>query len=106
MVKNIWIDIDDTICYYDSNIVDYEKAIPNYGKISIVNKLYDNGHQITMWTGRGTVTGINWYIPTKNQLDRWGVKYHYLKMGKPNYDIFVDDKALTCLEQIDLSKIS
>ena len=31
---------------------------------------------------------------TKNQLKKWGVKYHKLIMGKPSYDIFVDDKAL------------
>ena len=31
---------------------------------------------------------------TKKQLKKWGVKYHKLKMGKPSYDIFVDDKSL------------
>jgi hypothetical protein len=27
------------------------------------------------------------------QLKKWGLKYHKLIMGKPSYDIFVDDKA-------------
>jgi hypothetical protein len=30
---------------------------------------------------------------TKNQLKKWKVKYHHLIMGKPSYDLFVDDKA-------------
>ena len=33
------------------------------------------------------------YEYTKNQLDKWGVKYHDLFLGKPNGDIYVDDKA-------------
>ena len=99
---NIWIDIDDTICYYNvENKGDYNLAIPDYNKINIVNKLYDAGHTITMWTARGTVTGIDWYMVTKTQLDQWNVKYHDLLMGKPAYDLFIDDKALTTLEQIN-----
>ena len=31
---------------------------------------------------------------TKNQLKDWGVKYHSLKLGKPEADIYIDDKAL------------
>ena len=31
---------------------------------------------------------------TKNQLNRWGLKYHKLIMGNPSYDFFVDDKNL------------
>jgi hypothetical protein len=28
------------------------------------------------------------------QLDAWGVKYHELRLGKPVYDLFIDDKAM------------
>ena len=31
---------------------------------------------------------------TKNQLKKWGVKYHKLIFGKPSYDLFIDDKNL------------
>ena len=31
---------------------------------------------------------------TKNQLKKWNLKYHKLIMGKPSYDIFIDDKNL------------
>ena len=52
------------------------------------------GHPIVYWTARGTTTGIDWTDVTRNQLDSWGVKYHDLKLGKPQYDLFIDDKAL------------
>ena len=30
---------------------------------------------------------------TFNQLKKWNLKFHKLIMGKPSFDIFVDDKA-------------
>ena len=33
------------------------------------------------------------YIKTKAQLKNWGLKFHKLLMGKPSYDIFIDDKS-------------
>ena len=92
----IYVDIDETICYYekDRDQMKYEEAIPNYENIAKVNKLYNDGHQITFWTARGTQTGINWYDVTKQQLLTWGVLHHNLLMGKPYFDLFIDDKAL------------
>ena len=46
------------------------------------------------WTARGTTTGIDWTETTLQQFDKWGVKYHDLKMGKPQYDVFIDDKNM------------
>lgn len=92
---NIFIDIDNTICYYDkNNDLDYTGAIPYIDRINKVNKLYDNGNTITYWTARGTVTGIKWFTITYNQLKQWGCKFHELKMGKPAYDLFIDDKNI------------
>ncbi len=34
------------------------------------------------------------YEFTKNQLRKWGLDYHKLVMGKPSYDLFIDDKCL------------
>ena len=31
---------------------------------------------------------------TKKQLKKWGVKYHKLIMGKPSYDLIIDDKSI------------
>ena len=36
----------------------------------------------------------DWYDVTKNQLDRWGCKYHNLIVGeKPAYDLLICDKT-------------
>ncbi len=34
------------------------------------------------------------YALTKKQLKKWGVKYNKLILGKPSYDILIDDKSL------------
>jgi intein-encoded DNA endonuclease-like protein len=35
-----------------------------------------------------------YYKFTKDQLEKWGVKYHKLIMGKPSGDIYIDDKGV------------
>lgn len=88
-----YIDIDNTICTAVEN-AEYSKATPFEGRIEEYNKLYEDGHTVVYWTARGTTTGIDWYVTTKEQLDSWGVKYHDLKLGKPYYDVFIDDKSI------------
>ena len=34
------------------------------------------------------------YLKTFNQLKKWNLNFHELIMGKPRYDIFVDDKNI------------
>ncbi len=89
----IYIDIDETIAE-PSATRNYADSKPMKNNIAKANKLYDEGHTIVYWTARGTTTGIDWTDVTRNQLDSWGVKYHDLKLGKPQYDLFIDDKAL------------
>lgn len=86
----IFVDIDHTIC--DTEGTDYEGSIPKKEKIKKVNEWYDAGHTIVYWTARGTMTGISWFGVTLDQLKRWGCKFHELRMGKPAYDAFIDDK--------------
>ena len=69
-------------------------ALPLHDNIDKINKLYNDGHYIIYWTARGTVTGIDWYETTKNQLNEWGCKYHNLSVGeKPAYDLLICDKT-------------
>ena len=72
---NIFVDIDETICRYVDERY-YPHAIPIQENINKINKLFREGHKITYYTARGSVTGINWYDITKEQLDKWGCKYH------------------------------
>jgi len=89
----IFVDIDETICYYE-NERDYSLALPLVDNIKKINKLYDEGHYIKYWTARGSVIKIDWFDVTKNQLDKWGCKYHELSVGeKPAYDLLICDKT-------------
>ena len=89
----IYVDIDETICFYKGKR-HYPDAIPNFENISKINKLYDEGHEITYWTARGTVTDLDWLETTANQLDEWGCQYHMLSVGeKPAYDLLICDKT-------------
>jgi hypothetical protein len=93
----IFVDIDNTITI--TNGSDYINSQPLYDKIKIINDLYDDGHAITYWTARGSASGTNHYELTKKQLNDWGVKYHDLMIGKPSYDIFIDDKTINKIEK-------
>jgi len=89
----IFVDIDETICYYNENR-DYKLAKPYYERIEKINKLYEDGNTIVYWTARGSVTQTNWFEITYNQLIEWKCKFHELRMGKPAYDLFIDDKNI------------
>ena len=85
------IDIDGTICKEVGEVIGRE---PYMDRIEKINRLYDDGHTITYWTARGSVTKIDWYGVTKQQLSDWGCKYHHLSVGeKPPYDLLICDKT-------------
>ena len=86
------VDIDGTICR--SVRADYTTAIPLMDRIEKINGLVDQGHEVHYWTARGGRTGKDWSDLTKQQLDEWGCKYTSLKMGKPSYDVWIDDLAI------------
>ena len=89
----IYVDIDETICFYEGRR-DYNLAKPNFKNIEKINRLYDEGNEITYWTARGSITGINWYDVTAKQLKEWGAKYDMLSVGhKPAYDLLICDKT-------------
>ena len=104
MVKNrslkiIAFDIDETICKTKNK--NYRSAIPIKSKIQLINKLYNRGYKIKIFTARymgkhkGNISIIRkkYFKEIFNQLNSWGLKFHELVVGKPVFDIFVDDKA-------------
>ena len=97
---NIYVDIDETICHYPKgrdyykDTMDYSDAEPLLENIAKINKLYDEGHRITYYTARGSLTGIDHYSLTKSQLIKWNAKHHGLSVGnKPAYDLLICDKT-------------
>ena len=108
----IYVDIDGTICneIKDEDIdlqlsrkragenienkKDYGKAEPYKERIKHINSLYDKGHSIHYWTARGARSKIDWTELTRDQLKKWGCKYHSLSVGtKPHFDVYICDKS-------------
>ena len=90
-MKKYCIDIDGTICTNTNG--NYEKAEPFPDRIEQINQLHKEGHTIILFTARGTSSGVDWEEVTKKQLNEWGLFYDELLFGKPEADIFIDDKA-------------
>ena len=89
----IYVDIDETICKSPTSR-DYSLAVPLKHRIQKINELYEAGNKIVYWTARGTGSGVDWRAVTEEQFEKWGVKYHELRFGKPIYDLFIDDKNI------------
>jgi CMP-N,N'-diacetyllegionaminic acid synthase len=96
----ICFDLDGVLCSQTDGT--YEDAVPNHAAIDLVNRLHDQGHRVIIHTSRfmgrakedpARAIEIGLEL-TKRQLATWGVKYDALHMGKPRYDILVDDRAV------------
>lgn len=87
------IDIDGVIC--SNTWGKYEEAIPIPENIEKVNRLYNHGNRIILWTARGSTTKIDWKELTEKQLHTWGLEYHELVFGKPEADYYIDDRGIT-----------
>ena len=100
------VDIDGTICYPGKDDKRYTHAVPRWDRIQVINNLYDEGHYVVYLTARGMGRTDNdqigaykcMYTFTENQLNKWGVKYHKLFLGKPNADLYIDDKGMKDLD--------
>jgi glycerol-3-phosphate cytidylyltransferase len=91
-------DIDGTLTLPDSQ-KDYTNAVPDKEAIAEVNHLFEAGHDITLFTARGASSGKQWHDLTVKQLKEWGIKYDRLiDEGKPSWDVFVDDKAISAYQ--------
>ncbi len=77
----------------------YDLASPRLDMIKIINLLYQRGHEIILFTARGSATGIDWGEVTRKQMSKWGVKHHRLLFDKPAADYYVDDKLIS-VEQL------
>ncbi|MFH1593011.1 MAG: hypothetical protein ABIB47_06630 [Candidatus Woesearchaeota archaeon] len=101
--KTLLFDIDGTICSQAEPGAGYDEIEPNKEAIEVINKLYDEGFKIIFHTARfmewnkGDVLKLyrsDGHNFTKKQLEKWGVKFHELHMGKPPSHVIVDDRAI------------
>lgn len=91
--KTYCFDIDGVIASVISDL-QYDKAKPLRNNIKKINRLYEFGHEIILFTARGSKTGKDWKDVTEKQMSKWGVKYHRLIFKKPAADFYVDDKCI------------
>lgn len=85
----IGVDIDGTL----TNEVeghDYSKRTPNVKMINKVNEWHKEGHTIVLFSSRWESDRTE----TKKWLIRYGVKYHTMILGKPKFDLYVDDISI------------
>jgi uncharacterized HAD superfamily protein len=90
-MKTFIVDVDGTIC--QNTYGKYENAKPFEERIKFFNDLYDEGNRIIYWTARGGTSNIDWTELTNKQLNEWGVKASEIRMKKPSYDYWIDDKS-------------
>ena len=92
-------DLDGVICNTKGN--DYLRSKPIKKAIKKINKLYSEGNYILIYTssfmGRSKENSAKahkrGYKLTLRQLNFWGLKFNKLKLGKPSYDVIIDDKS-------------
>jgi len=100
-IKTICFDIDGVICKIVRNN-NYKNAKPLKKNIDIINKLYEKGFNIILFTARYMGRSEqNIYLAkqrgfklTSTQLKNWNVKYNKLIFGKPSFDLVIDDKSI------------
>jgi len=97
--KVLAFDIDGVICHTVGS--DYKNSKPNKEAIEKINHLYDAGNTIIVFTARFMGRTNNNYQEayklgykfTLNQLQGWNLKFNELILGKPSFDLLIDDKA-------------
>lgn len=91
------VDLDDTLLFKKSN--DYSQMVPNKPEIKRLNKLKKEGNRVIIHTGR------NWdkYEITLQQLQKYGILYDELVMGKPQ-GIYIDADSCKSLEDWENGK--
>ena len=105
MSRIIAFDLDDVLCTRplsaSGDVEKYMSCEPILSMVDFCNQCYDSGDQIIIYTARGMSTQSGnvssvyskLYNLTSSQLEKWGIKYHQLVMGKIHYDFLIDDKA-------------
>ena len=99
-LKRIIVDCDGVIASKEHG-GDYSEAPPLQHGIDQVNRLYDMGYEVVLYTARygerkaGNINEMYeaGYCEWTEWLAKHGVKYHHAFMGKVAGVLYIDDKA-------------
>jgi capsule biosynthesis phosphatase len=98
----IVIDLDGTICYHKEEWQTYSDVLPKEGVQELIRGLREKGHYIIISTARNMLTcdsNVGKVIKnigkiTLEWLERHQIEYDEIYFGKPNGEIYIDDRAL------------
>jgi capsule biosynthesis phosphatase len=98
----IVIDLDGTICPIKEPHQTYAEVEPMPGAQERIRQLRAAGHYVIIQTARNMATrGSNVGAVMKHVgkitldwLERHGIEYDEIYFGKPNADVYIDDRAL------------
>ncbi len=98
----IVIDLDGTICPIRQEGEFYADLLPHEGAVEKLKELKKNGHHIIIQTARNMATCNsnvgkvmkNIGLITLDWLQRHDIQYDEIFFGKPNADLYIDDRAL------------
>jgi len=83
------VDLDGVVST-EERVFERPLAKPIAGAAAALRALKDAGHTIVIYTARGWAE----YNVTKDWLDRHGMAYDAIHMGKPIAHVWVDDRAV------------
>ena len=107
----IVIDLDGTICYIKKPDESYSDLEPIPGSVQKIKELRSLGHYIIILTARNMATCEsnqgkvmkNIGKITLDWLEKYDVEYDEIYFGKPNAEIYIDDRALRFCNWDDIS---
>lgn len=97
----IVIDLDGTICTLKQKHETYDEVLVKPGAVEFIKKLRAEGHYIIIQTARNMATcesNVGKVIKnvgkvTLEWLEKNGVEYDEIYFGKPNANLYIDDRA-------------
>ncbi len=101
-MMRIVVDLDGTICPIKQAGQTYDQLEPLPGAVERLNLLKQNGHYIIIQTARNMATCQsnlgkvmkNIGKITLDWLEKYQIPYDEIYFGKPNADLYIDDRAL------------
>jgi len=100
-MKRIAIDLDGTICPIKKPEESYADLVPHAGAADRIRELRNAGYYVIILTARNMATCEgnlgkvmkNVGKLTLNWLDQHAIEYDEVYFGKPNADLYIDDRA-------------